>query len=229
MRKKGDLAMPERIVVINPNSREVVTQGIDSALEPLRMCGGPEIECRTLPEGPPGIQTQQHIEQVTLPLSRMISCDQKAAAFVIACFSDPGLHAAREVTGRPVFGIAEAGITAAMNLGSDVGIIAILPTAVRRHHRYFRSLGIAGRIAGDRPVDMGVVELVDEDRTLKRMTEVGRQLRDEDGADVLVMGCAGMARYREELQSALGVPVVDPTQAAVGMAIAAVQIGYGSR
>jgi Asp/Glu/hydantoin racemase len=56
------------------------------------------------------------------------------------------------------------------------------------------------------------------------MTEVGQQLRDEDGADVLVMGCAGMARYRAELESGLGIPVVDPTQAAVGMAITAVQI-----
>ena len=222
--------MSKRIVVINPNSSEIVTRGIDAALDPLRTCGGPEIECRTLREGPPGIETQRHIEQVTLPLCRMIECEQhSAAAFVIACFSDPGLYAAREVTRRPVFGIAEAGVTAAMNRGGAVGIIAILRSAVGRHHRYFRSLGLSSRIAGDRPVDMGVGELEDQERTLKRMTEVGAQLRDEDGADVLVMGCAGMARYRADLERALSVPVVDPTQAAVGMAIAAVQIGYDGR
>jgi allantoin racemase len=61
------------------------------------------------------------------------------------------------------------------------------------------------------------------------MTAVGRALRDEDGADVLVMGCAGMARYRPRLEEALGIPVVDPTQAAVGMAIAATQLGYRTR
>jgi Asp/Glu/hydantoin racemase len=216
--------MAERILVINPNSSEIVTRGIDAALEPLRMDGGPVIECRTLQEGPPGIQTQRDIEQVTLPLARMIEGERDAAAFVIACFSDPGIHLAREATRRPVFGISEAGITTALNLGNAIGIIAILQSAVRRHQRYFRALGLSSRIAGDRPVDMGVAELADEERTLRRMTEVGQQLRDEDGADVLVMGCAGMARYRAELERALGIPVVDPTQAAVGMAITAVQI-----
>ena len=94
--------MPERILVINPNSSEIVTRGIDAALDPLRMAGGPEIECRTLPEGPPAIQTQRDIEQVTLPLARMIERESDAAAFVIACFSDPGVYAAREATRRPV-------------------------------------------------------------------------------------------------------------------------------
>jgi Asp/Glu/hydantoin racemase len=220
--------MPERILVINPNSSEVVTRGIDAALDPLRMAGGPEIECRTLQEGPCAIQTQRDIDQVTLPLFRLIQSERNAAAYVIACFSDPGLHIAREATRRPVFGISEAGVTTALNLGSAVGIIAILPSAVRRHQRYFRSLGLSARIAGDRPVDMGVAELADEERTLRRMTEVGQRLRDEDGADVLVMGCAGMARYRAELERALGIPVVDPTQAAVGLAITAVQIAHAA-
>jgi Asp/Glu/hydantoin racemase len=216
--------MPERILVINPNSSEIVTRGIDAALDPLRTTGGPIIECFSLAEGPPGIQTERDIAQVTLPLARRIESDRDSAAFVIACFSDPGLHVAREATRRPVFGISEAGVTTALNLGSAVGIISILPSAVRRHHRYFRSLGLSSRIAGDRPVDMGVAELADEDRTLRRMTETGRRLRDEDGADVLVMGCAGMARYRADLETALGIPVVDPTQAAVGLAITTVQI-----
>jgi len=221
--------MPERILVINPNSSEIVTRGIDAALDPLRMAGGPVIECHTLKEGPPGIQTERDIQQVTLPLARLIESDRKSAAFVIACFSDPGLHASREATRRPVFGISEGGVSAALNFGSAVGIISILASAVRRHQRYFRSLGLSSRIAGDRAVDMGVAELADEDRTLRRMTEIGRLLRDQDGADVLVMGCAGMARYRAELESALGIPVIDPTQATVGLAIAAVQIaGAGS-
>jgi Asp/Glu/hydantoin racemase len=73
-----------------------------------------------------------------------------------------------------------------------------------------------------------VGELADEAVTLGRMTEVGRRLRDENGADVLVMGCAGMARYRAGLEADLGLPVVDPTQAAVGMALTAVRLGYRS-
>ena len=214
------------VIVINPNSTRSVTQGIDDALEPLRLPGGATIECRTLEEGPPGIQTQHDIEQVILPLCRLIADERSAAAFVIACFSDPGIQLARASTRRPVFGIAEAGVTTALNLGNDVGIISILPIAVRRHNRYFRSLGLDSRIAGDRAVNLGVLDLADEERTMRRMTETGRELRDKDGADVLVLGCAGMARYRIELERVLEIPVIDPTQAAVGMALAAAQLGY---
>ena len=214
------------VIVINPNSTRSVTRGIDHALEPLRLPGGATIECRTLEEGPPGIQTQHDIEQVILPLCRLIADERSAAAFVIACFSDPGIQLARASTRRPVFGIAEAGVTTALNLGNDVGIISILPIAVRRHNRYFRSLGLDSRIAGDRAVNLGVLDLADEERTMRRMTETGRELRDKDGADVLVLGCAGMARYRIELERVLEIPVIDPTQAAVGMALAAAQLGY---
>ena len=87
-----------RILVINPNSTEAVTRGIDEAVEPLRMAGGPAIDCVTLKEGPPGIETQAHVESVVAPISATVkNRDNDCSAFVIACYSDPGLHAAREV------------------------------------------------------------------------------------------------------------------------------------
>ncbi|HTY69584.1 MAG TPA: aspartate/glutamate racemase family protein [Alphaproteobacteria bacterium] len=219
--------MPDRIVVINPNSTEAVTRGIDAAVQPLRMTGGPEIECMTLAEGPPGIETQAHVESVVQPLCRAIARrDNEASAFVIACYSDPGLHAAREATKKPVLGIAECGLLAALTLGQRFGVLSILKKSIPRHLRYVGQMGISERMAGDRAIDLGVVELSDDARTLSRMIEVGTALREEDGADVLVMGCAGMARYRDRLQAAVGVPVVEPTQAAVGMALARVRLGW---
>ncbi len=68
-----------------------------------------------------------------------------------------------------------------------------------------------------------MLELAEEKLAFQRMTEVGARLRDELRAEVLVLGCAGMARYRARLEETLGVPVIDPTQAAVAMAIAAVR------
>jgi Asp/Glu/hydantoin racemase len=215
--------MSGRIVVINPNSTAAVTSAIDAALEPLRMAGGPAIECVTLAEGPPGIETQAHVEQVVDPICRLVRAREDAAAFVIACFSDPGLHAAREATKKPVLGIAECGLLSALTQGERVGIIAILKTSLPRHLRYVRQLGLSSRFAGDLPLGLGVVELADEARTLERMTEVGRRLKDDLGADVVVLGCAGMAQYRRALSGTLGIPVVDPTQAAVTMAIGAVR------
>jgi Asp/Glu/hydantoin racemase len=218
--------MSARIVVINPNSTEAVTEAIDQAVAPLRMAGGPEIACVTLAEGPPGIETQAHVEQVVQPISRLIRArEHDAAAFVIACFSDPGLHLAREATARSVFGIAECGLLSAMTLGERFGIISILPRSVPRHLRYVRQLGLAWRFAADLPIGLGVVELADPGRTLVRLSAIGSELRDHYGADVLVLGCAGMAQYRHELEAALGIPVVDPTPAAVTMAIGAVRLG----
>jgi Asp/Glu/hydantoin racemase len=74
-----------------------------------------------------------------------------------------------------------------------------------------------------------VAELGDERTTLARMIDVGGRLRDDNRADVIVMGCAGMARYRDALEEAVGVPVVEPTQAAVAMAIGRVRLGWGAR
>jgi allantoin racemase len=215
--------MADRIIVINPNSTQRVTDAIDAALEPWRMRGGPDIECVTLAEGPPGIETQAHVEQVVLPICRLVRARENAAAFVIACFSDPGLHAAREATEKPVLGIAECGLLTALTLGERFGIIAILKSSLPRHLRYVRQLGPAGRFAGEAPLGLGVLELADEARTMERMVEVGARLRDDAGADVLVLGCAGMAQYRGALEHTLRIPVVDPTQAAVTMAIGRVR------
>ncbi|MCZ6523110.1 MAG: aspartate/glutamate racemase family protein, partial [Alphaproteobacteria bacterium] len=79
--------------------------------------------------------------------------------------------------------------------------------------------------AGDLAIGLGVVELEGDGATLERMTEVGGRLRDEHGAEVVIMGCAGMAGLKEPLQAAIGIPVVEPCQAAVTMALGAARLG----
>jgi Asp/Glu/hydantoin racemase len=212
--------MSPRILVINPNSTQAVTDGIARALQPLQLPGGPVFECVTLREGPPGIQSQRDVDGVVAPLTRLIgerSAD--CSAFVIACYSDPGLHSAREVTTRPVLGISECGVLTALTLGHRFGVIAILATSIPRHLRYLGAMGVSGRLAAERAVGLQVTELADPERTRQKMLDTGRRLVQDDGAHVIVMGCAGMAQYRAPLEDALGVPVVEPTQAAAGMAL----------
>jgi allantoin racemase len=217
----------ERILVINPNSTEAVTRGIDEAMAPLRMAGGPEIECITLKEGPPGIETQQHVDSVIAPMLKLVrEKERDYAAFVIACYSDPGLHSVREATTKPVLGISECGVLTALTLGQKFGVIAILQKSIPRHLRYMGAMGVTDRLAGELPVGLGVTELSDEKKTFGRMVDVGKALRDTHGANVIVMGCAGMARYRKPLQDEIGIPVVEPSQAAVGMAIARVRLNW---
>jgi Asp/Glu/hydantoin racemase len=221
-------AMPERILVINPNSSEAVTRVIDDAMTPLRMPGGPEIRCTTLAEGPPAVESQSDADSVIMPLCRMIrEAEAEFGAFVIACFSDPGLFSTRETTVKPVLGIAECGILTALTLGHRFGVISILARSVPRHLRYIAAMGVGQRLAGDLPLGLGVLDLADARTTLTRLIDVGRRLRDQRSADVLVMGCSGMAPYRADLEEAVGLPVVEPTQAAVAMAIGRLQLGWG--
>jgi allantoin racemase len=216
-----------RILVINPNSTEAVTRGIDEAVEPLRMAGGPAIDCVTLKEGPPGIETQQHVDGVVQPLLKLVrEKEGDYAAFVIACYSDPGLHSLREATEKPVLGISECGILTALTLGQKFGVIAILKQSIARHLRYVGALGVRERLAAELPVNLPVVELSNQEKTFGRMVAVGKALRDQHHADVVIMGCAGMARYRRPLQDEIGIPVVEPTQAAVAMAIGRVRLNW---
>ena len=219
----------DRILVINPTSTEAVTQGIDEAMAALRIPGGPAIDCMTLKEGPPGIETQQHVDGVIPHLLHLVrEREAEYSAFVIACYSDPGLHSVREATAKPVLGISECGILTALTLGQKFGVIAILQKSIPRHLRYMGAMGVMDRLAGELPVGLAVTELSDEKKTFGRMVEVATALRDVHGANVIVMGCAGMARYRKPLQDAVGLPVVEPSQAAVGMAIARVRLGWSA-
>ena len=181
-------AAPRRIRVVNPNSNEAVTRGLDAALEPLRFANGPEIVCSTLAEGPFGIETQADVESVVMPLRRMVEADNSSDAFVIACYSDPGLHVCREGTTRPVFGIAECGVLTALARGGRFGVIAISQRSIARHMRYLRQMGLTDRLAGERPLEMSVAETASGEKTLERMIDVaraiegaGRRRSDGDG------------------------------------------------
>ncbi|ETX27481.1 aspartate/glutamate racemase family protein [Roseivivax isoporae] len=209
------------IVVINPNSNQAVTDGLSRALEPFRLGGGPAIDCVTLAEGPFGIESQVQSDEVVLPLVALVRRRDDASAFVIACYSDPGIDACRSVAPVPVFGIQESGVLAALARADRIGIVGISSLSERRHRLYMRRMGVLGRVAGERALNMSVDETARGAGTFARLGEVGRALMG-DGAEALVLGCAGMAVHRAPLEEALGIPVIDPTQAAVAQALGAV-------
>ena len=209
---------PKSLIVINPNSSQMVTDAIDLAINPLRRFDTP-VRCLTLAEGPLGIESQKQADLTIAPMLDLAAAQTDAAGYVIACFGDPGLYALRDQTPLPVVGIQQAAVMTALTLGQRFGVIAILPNSIPRHMRAFGAMGALGRLAGDRALGLTVADLADERVSLEAMIATGCKLRDGDGADVLIMGCAGMARYREALETATGLPVVEPCQAAVSMAL----------
>ena len=217
----------KHIYVLNPNSSERVTTCIDHAVARLRIEGGPVITCLRLAEGPAGVQTQADIDMLVPHLrAQALSLRESASAYVVACFSDPGLYALREAVAQPVLGIAETGVLTALTLGHRFGVLSILPTSIPRHLRYFGAMGVKDRLAADLSINMGVAGLADESEAAQRLGETGKRLRDEYGADVVVLGCAGMAAQRDALEQTLGIPVVEPTQATVASALGRCMLGW---
>lgn len=206
------------LIIINPNSSTSVTAGIETAVAPLHSFGIP-IRCLTLADGPPGIESQRMADLTIAPMLDLAAAQTDAAGFVIACFGDPGLYALRDQTALPVVGIQEAAVLTALSLGQRFGVIAILPNSIPRHLRAFGAMGVLDRFAGDRALGLGVADLADPDKSLAAMISTGKRLRDDDGADVLIMGCAGMAHYRDTLMAETGLSVVEPCQAAAALAL----------
>lgn len=215
------------VVLINPNSNEAVTDGMREAVAPLAAPDGPALECVTLTSGPFGIEAQADIEAVTLPLRDMVAVRDDAAAFVIACFSDPGLAVCREAVAQPVYGIRECAVMTALMHADRFGLIAMSSRSVKRHLTAFRALGVASRYVGARPLNKSVAEGAEAD-AFGKLAETGEALV-QDGADALVMGCAGLARHRAALEAHCGVTVIDPVQAAASAAIGRVRLTAGDR
>lgn len=207
------------IHVLNPNSSLAVTEAIARAVAPMQAVAPVPIRCHRLEAGPPGIETQAQVDGVVAPLlAQAATLEAGASAFVIACFSDPGLAALRESSARPVLGIAESAVLTAMTLGQRFGIVSIMSRSIPRHLRYLGAMGVRDRLAADLPLELGVAELSDRAATWARLVAVGRELT-RAGAEAVILGCAGMADYRADLEAELGRRVIDPTQAACALAI----------
>ncbi len=209
-----------RILVINPNCSGDCSAGIDAAIAPFRFPGGPLLEVATLAEGPPAIYSWRDWHAVVEPLCRFVHTET-ADAYLIACASDPGIEAVRAVTGRPVFGVFRAAVSAAVARAERFGVIAIVEASKARHLLALRAMGLADRLAGEVALNVTMETLLDPDLARAKLIAAGRELAAA-GAGAVVLGCTGMAHHRAAISDALGLPVIEPCQAGVLLAIGAV-------
>jgi len=211
--------MTRRILVINPNSSEACTETIRRAVAPLMPPAGPRLEVMTLTEGPPAIATWRDWHAVAGPLAALVE-RQEAAAYVVACVSDPAIDLLRSLTPRPVFGALRAGLAAAVARAERFGLIAFVEASVQRQRRVLQTMGLEARCVASMPLNLPMEALLDAEGPRPRLIELGKALR-ERGADSIVLGCAGMAGHRRFLEDAVGLPVIEPCQAAVAQAVLA--------
>jgi Asp/Glu/hydantoin racemase len=218
---------PVRIEILNPSSRSDtgITEDLARSLEWLAGPRLPELRCLTLADGPRGIVTARDSDEAAPAILRHIEKTEKdpdVAGFIVACFSDPGVYAARGITRKPVVGIGEAGFAAAIALGDRFGTISVSAGPGGKLLRQLRLSGLAPRHAGHRGLGLNYGDLQYPDRVLDRLVAAGIALRDEAAAQAIVFAGAGLARYVAPLEDATGLAVVDPTQAAAAVLVAQV-------
>lgn len=205
------------ILVINPNSNERVTGNLRESLGIFQ--GQANIECCTLSGGPFGIETDDDVGIAASLVVDKIGQETDYDAYVIACYSDPGLALCRERFATPVFGMQESAVREAAKGGRRFGVLALADASIARHLPYVESLGFRSQLAGELPLGISVEQSVGDPETLGLVIAAGRRLIDEYGAAAVVLGCAGMAALREPAEHALSVPVIEPVRAAVAEAI----------
>jgi len=207
----------KRLLILNPNSSNQVSHRIIEAIGSLGAGTKIRIEHAKLENAPIGIETAEHVRLVT-PMIKDAIQQGDHDAFVLACFSDPGIRQTRAATGKRVFGIGECAYLEAMSVAEKFGIIAIGDASCERQLAYLDDLGFRQRLAATVPLNLSVGELEDESRTRQRLDHVATELLDH-GARCLILGCAGMSHYLRYIQHKFAIPVVDPTVSATWFAL----------
>lgn len=207
-----------RILIINPNTTASMTKKIGRAAE-AAASAGTEIVAVNPEDGPPSIEGYFDEVFVVPGIIAEMAKANGMDAFVIACFDDTGLDAARCLTEAPVIGIGEAAFHLATLIAGKFSVVTTLARSVPAIEHNLSKYGLSSRCAKVRASDVAVLdlELPGSDARRKISGEIARAIA-EDKAEAIVLGCAGMADLAHELSQEHGVPVLDGVACAVRLA-----------
>ncbi len=218
-----------QIFVYNPNSSAEMTAQIALCAQ---AAASPGCAIRTMGAEapvPPSIEGH-HDEAICVPpmLDALRRAEAEGAqAHVIACFDDPGIGAAREVVAGPVIGIAEAAMRVASMISARFSVVTTLPRAIPIIEDLAQRYGVNHALRRVRAVDLPVLALeADPDHARRLLVAQINAARDHDGAEAVILGCAGMSEMCDSLSRITGMPVIDGVHAAVRLAEALAGGGY---
>lgn len=179
---------------------------------------GTEIEVCQIENGAASIESKFDIYIGAVETLQLVK-DAEEQGFdgvVITCFGNANLEPARELVNIPVMGSGLAAMLLAASISHKFSVVATLPAARRRHELEAWKAGVHQKLASVRDIGTRVLAIEDSlEQTKQAMIETGRRCVEEDGAEVLVPGCFGFIGLAQEMQKALGVPVIDPAGASV--------------
>jgi allantoin racemase len=214
-----------RITVINPNTSAELTATITKAAQ---VVGGAGVTVTGVHPAVGVPSVESHVEEAIAAIGVIEQVRAHQAdtdAFVIACFGDTGVPAAREVATCPVVGMTEAALQTACLVAHRFVVITLPARTIAHSDRVVRALGLEHRCTVT-AVDVAVAELVDGSTHL--LDAFAEAARAADHAEAVVLGCAGLADLVDPLSDRLGVPVIDGVAAGVGIAAGLVAMGLNT-
>ncbi len=216
-----------KICVINPNSSTSVTDHLRHTLLAIKRADT-EL-CVICPDrGPVSIESAYDEALAIPPTLELVKWANQEGydAVVLACFSDPGLDAAKEISTIPVIGIEEATLHMAAMLGHRFSIMTGMRRRIPTREWHVALRGVQDSYASSPALEMSVLEMdSDPIKAKKRILELAKKAVTEDRAEAIVLGCAGLAGYSEDIERELGVVVLDPTSVAFKVAEAMADLG----
>ncbi|MBF6990411.1 MULTISPECIES: aspartate/glutamate racemase family protein [Cupriavidus] len=215
-----------KLKIINPNTTESMTEKIGQCARAVAE-QGTRISAVSPRMGPASIESH-YDEALSVPgiLDEILAGEQEGVdGYVIACFGDPGLYAAREVARGPVIGIAEAAMHMASMVGSSFSVVTTLARTCNIAWHLAERYGMKRFCSNVRACDLPVLDLERPGSDARRIiTEACRRALVEDRSECIVLGCAGMTDLCDEIADAIGAPVIDGVTCAVKLAEAMVSV-----
>ena len=205
-----------RILVINPNTTEAMTRDIEAQ---ARRYAAPESEIEAISPGWGPVSIEGHLEDELAAVATLEAVAERAGdhdGVVIACYGDPGLYAAREISPVPVVGIAEASMLMACMVAHRFSVVTVLSRVRPMIEDLVARYGLSERCASVRATSLAVLDIErDPDAAEREITAEASRAIADDGAEAICLGCAGMGPLDRRVQVRLGVPVIDGVAAAV--------------
>ena len=193
------------IMIINPNSSKEMTGAIQRIADEFSQ-GEFAVTCKPTPGAPEFIETyEDQIQSAPGMIQLLKENENKFDAFIIACHCDPNLDTMKEISKKPVVGIGEASMKIASMLGHRFSVISASPHSIPNKEALIRKYHLQDVVAS-------IIAPMDETKGYddeENIIQAAKAAIEEDMAEVIVLGCAGMAGLDKRLQKKLGVPVLD--------------------
>ena len=213
-----------KIMIINPNSDPEMTAAIERIARNFA-AGDFEIECRANPGAPRFIETyEDQVRAAPGMLQLLRDNHDHYDAFVVACHCDPSLDAMKEAAEKPVVGIGEASMKIATMLGHRFSVISATAHSIPNKEELVRKYDLGERLASIRTAAEEGASAAKEKLHLR----AARAAVEKDLAEVIVLGCAGMAGLDKHIQKELGVPVLDGVVCALIIAFGLAKYGIST-